>query len=104
MGALEDIGRGRSITEVFADIEREDRRLSIGDRPQHRWLNWRKPLNQPGTAGENVSIAQMCVHVGANTYVHQRQRTVEILQYLLETDEDLAWGRVRFNTGLIPER
>lgn len=108
--AMVDITLGRSIVEVFQVVERDDlakRRLLNPARAadnQLEPLNWRKPLDRPGNPGENCTVAGQCVYVGARILKHLRPRTVKVMQYLMDKDPELAWGRLRFNTGLEPVR
>lgn len=108
--AAMDNALGRSVAEVFELVERDDEakmRLLNPARPpgnQLEPLNWRKPLDRPGNPGENCTIAQQCVYVGARILKHLRPRTVKVLQHLMDKDAELAWGRLRFNTGLEPVR
>merc|ERR1711959_313513 len=66
-------------------------------------LNWRVQLDRPGTHGEIVTIAQQCVYVGNKNFLSRRPRTVDVMTYLMEYDPDLAWGRMRFNSGKVPD-
>jgi len=66
-------------------------------------LDWRVQLDRPGTHGEIVTIAQQCVYVGNKNFLSRRPRTVEVLTHFMDNDPDLAWGRMRFNSGKVPD-
>jgi len=66
-------------------------------------LDWRMHLDKEGRFGFTVTIAQQCVYVGNKNYLSRRQRTIDVLTHLLDTDPDLAWGRIRFASGKDPD-
>merc|ERR1712093_965302 len=66
-------------------------------------LDWRVQLDRPGTHGEIVTIAQQCVYVGNKNFLSRRPRTVEVLTHFMDNDPDLAWGRMRFDSGMVPD-
>merc|ERR1712194_125060 len=53
--------------------------------------------------GEFITIAQQLVYIGNVSFLTRRERTVQIMKHLLETDPNLAWGRQRFANGRAPD-
>merc|ERR1712228_809621 len=65
-------------------------------------LNWRCALDKPGRPGEHSTIATSCVLIGLEDYPARRARSVEVMKFLLDTDPELAWGRMRFPDNVVP--
>merc|ERR1712048_764766 len=49
------------------------------------------------------TIAQQCVYIGNVSFLRRRPRMCEIMKHLMDTDPDLAWGRMRFANGKSPD-
>jgi len=112
LSAQTDLENRFTIAQVINAIEEQDayRLVRYKNNPRHAAnpaalepLNWRVQLDRPGTHGEIVTIAQQCVYVGNKNFLSRRPRTVDVMTYLMEYDPDLAWGRMRFNSGKVPD-
>merc|ERR1719335_1518962 len=95
---------GEVITQIQkADqvrLRRQLQRLPIGDVPG--LINWRLPIGDHGH-GETITIAQQLVYIGNISFLKRRPRMCEIMNHLMDTDPDLAWGRMRFANGRSPD-
>merc|ERR1712060_455565 len=90
-------------TIVNADQQRLSRAQAEGFGPRVPGLiNWRLPIGDHGH-GETITIAQQLVYIGNVSFLKKRPRMVQIMKHLMETDADLAWGRMRFANGKSPD-
>merc|ERR1712187_631676 len=104
----EDIQKGMTASEVIPKIEKADqKRLSqakargtAGRVPG--FINWRIAIGDHGR-GETITIAQQLVYIGNVSYLTRRPRMCQIMNHLMDTDPDLAWGRMRFANGKSPD-
>jgi len=108
VSAQTDLQLNLTAAQVIASVEQKDAsRLSRLRSPPslviREPLDWRVQLDRPGTHGEIVTIAQQCVYVGNKQFLSRRPRTIDVLTYFMDTDPDLAWGRMRFASGKVPD-
>jgi len=104
-----DIEKRLTVSQVIASIEEFDKqrlrqvaRTGPPRNPTQGPLNWRLPIGDHGH-GVTITIAQQLVYIGNVSFLTRRQRTVEIMNHLLKTDPDMAWGRMRFADGRAPD-
>jgi hypothetical protein len=95
---------GEVITQITeADKKRLTKQLARGTAGRVPGLiNWRLPLGDHGH-GETITIAQQCVYIGNVSFLKRRPRMCQIMNHLMDTDPDLAWGRMRFANGKSPD-
>jgi hypothetical protein len=104
----EDTQKGMTASEVITQVEKVDQdRLkqaqASGFGPRVPGLiNWRLPIGDYGH-GETITIAQQLVYIGNVSFLTRRPRMCEIMKHLMDTDPDLAWGRMRFANGKSPD-
>jgi len=104
----EDRQKGLTASEVITQIqEADDQRLreaqARGFGPRVPGLiNWRLPIGDHGH-GETITIAQQLVYIGNVSFLTRRPRMCQIMNHLMDTDPDLAWGRMRFANGKSPD-
>lgn len=113
-----DVERSLTVAQVVSSIEEFDKQrlrqeasfrqldarvgAARGTRDRPGPLNWRLPIGDHGH-GLTITIAQQLVYIGNVSFLSRRQRTVDIMNHLLTTDPDLAWGRQRFANGQAPD-
>jgi len=104
----EDTQKGMTASEVITQIERVDQdRVNQAQASGfgHRvpgLINWRLPIGDHGH-GETITIAQQLVYIGNVSFLTRRPRMCQIMNHLMDTDPDLAWGRMRFPNGKSPD-
>jgi len=110
-----DIEKRLTVVQVIASIEEFDkqrlrqaesiRQLNYPGQAQAQTpgaISWRLPIGDHGH-GITITIAQQLVYIGNVSFISRRQRTVDIMNHLLDTDPNLAWGRQRFANGQAPD-
>lgn len=98
-----DLADGLDVPQVMTRMKTQDARLrrsSVGINSEP--LNWRCALDKPGRPGEHSTIATSCVLIGLEDYPFRKARSVEVMKFLLDTDPELAWGRMRFPDNVVP--
>lgn len=104
-----DVEKGLTVAQVIASIEEFDKqrlRQAATYHPLNNTtpgpLNLRLPIGDHGH-GVTITIAQQIVYIGNVSFLSRRQHTVDIMNHLLETDPNLAWGRQRFANERAPD-
>merc|ERR1712060_73721 len=104
----DDTEKGMTSGEVITQIEQADqKRLTLAksrgtiDRVPGL-INWRLPIGDHGH-GETITIAQQIVYIGNVSFLTRRPRMCQIMNHFMDTDPDLAWGRMRFANGKSPD-
>jgi len=104
----QDTEKGLTASEVIAEIEEDDQhrlrqaQSRVGGLRVPGFINWRLPIGDHGH-GETITIAQQLVYIGNVSFLTRRPRMCQIMNHLMDTDPDLAWGRMCFANGKSPD-
>jgi len=100
-----DRQKGLTASEVITQIQEDDEQRLRQAHELHRvpgLINWRLPIGDHGH-GETITIAQQLVYIGNVSFLTRRPRMCQLMNHLMDTDPDLAWGRMRFANGKSPD-